>query len=74
MTNMSDLAMKMIVRWLTTCVMTFTHTIPASWYAFMKVADSRDVDEVVFWQCWKCAKHSWASLPKDTTPEVVTLE
>lgn len=44
---MTDQAVKMIVKWLTTFVLPFSHTLPGSWYLLNKVANSRSIDEVV---------------------------
>lgn len=54
MTNMSDVSIKMLVKWITTVLLRFTHTLPSSWHQFLKVANTRDITEVMRWQCWNC--------------------
>lgn len=73
MTNMSDIAIKMVVKWLTTMVLRFTHSLPSSWFQFLKVANTRSIEEVQRWQCWKCQLHSWPALPEGVKPEVADL-
>lgn len=43
--NISDEAMKTLVKWITTKVLTWEHTLPTSWYKYLRLLQPRPIED-----------------------------
>ena len=68
MTNTSDIAMDMIIKYYGTQVLTWSHNLPTSFYKVQKLLRPRDPTLFQYWQC-TCGEHAWACLPDGLVPD-----